>query len=226
MLLYYSSYMIGEKKNPPLTKEPYRISNEDEAMKIATIFQTKSKTAKDNLLQTNSVKKFYEAEPDLLFYIDEKQREEYFYVAKTGLWSPVIPGKLLFMLKSCYALHGTCNMLFNYIPKSNIKEVTASNFIAEDISISNIIKDYIDPVFNPLTENDWIVPHGTEYSDIYIQAKDRVLIAPNKIANIIKEDVASITVKGNTLLYNKSDISKMGGYLGLKNSVYDYRDLI
>ena len=226
MILEDYQYVIGTKKSAKLSKEPYR-AEKDIDLIVKEMFSTKSKTAMKNLEATNSANAFYKAEPDLCFYIEKERRDEYFYIMKSGMYSPVVPAKLLYMLQECFKQHGTYNMLFNFIPKKNIEEITAGNYLADEkLNIQTIIQQGFYKEFCPISEGNLIVPNYENF-DVYIKCSDRILIIPPKLRKEFDQiNIMDIKMSSQGLVINGMPLSQLGKYLGVYNCEYDYRNLI
>ncbi len=224
-LLDYYDVIMGNKKMDTLVKDIYRYEDGDDE-EASRLFQTISKTALSNLKSTNNAKSFYKAEPDLAACIPTSKRDEYFYIMKTGKYSKYVPAKFLFMLEECYKQHGTYNMLFKFIPSSNISEVTSDGYFGDDVKIIDVIQSF-DKTFIPLSVKNKIVKNG-DYYDIYIPKTDRVAVVPENVAKEINEkNLDAYSVLRNELVSDtKYPVCKLGGYLGIHSNTYDMRDLI
>lgn len=225
MILDYYDYIVGTKKSAPLKVEPYRCEKGEDKT-IQEIFRTKSKTALDNLSKTNSVNAFYKSEPDIALYVPKECRAEYFYVMKSGLYSTDVPAKLLYVLKECFEQHGTYNMLAKYVPEKLMEEMTAENFMLNGKTILDVIKEAFDPNFEPISHDRPLVKNEDNF-DLYVPDKDRILIIPPKIEKIISQmNYRDIKVTGSQIYCEGQLICRLGDFLGLYKSTYDYRDLV
>lgn len=218
-------YIFGKEYLAELKKEPYR-ANENTLKEVLDIF-SRGLFIKDNIEATDNFKAFYEAEPDIARMIEDEKKEEFFYAAKLGMCSPVIPAKYLFLLKKSYETYGTLNNIGFVLPKSNLKELFSKGTLAEGYTLEEVIRSLIQREYTPFRKGSYKNAIGEDSIELFLEKINRVAIVPEDIASrLTDDDIRLIEVKKGLLTLNGVNILSTNKYLGVSRKVYDLRCLI
>lgn len=223
----YAPYIKGELYMAPPEgyAEPYRATSSDLA-KWAKLLEEDS-ISKELFAHTEDSKEFFRVCTDIAHFVKPAEREEMFYSLKNGFTSPVVPAKLIYLVKKAYALHNIPNLIVRLLPEDYLNTVFTRSYISGGFTLMDVICNFCNKEYRPISSISLKVDYS-DFSEIYINETNMIACVPKDISELLKpEDIQYITVGTLGLkLSNNTYLANLAGYRGACNSIYDLRRLV
>lgn len=168
---------------------------------------------------------FMDFEPDISNMFPKTEREEMFYCLKNNGYSPNVPGKCIYLLKTLTAKYGSASLALKALPNAYLTILFQKNYL-EGCTVRDIIKSFADPEYEPFTPAKLRIQHK-DYDEIYVASEDMVALVPKDIsAKIADSDIPQIELGKKGLEVSGLELRFMANHYGAINSFYDLRELI
>lgn len=170
-------------------------------------------------------KDFLYLEPDIANIFPASEREEMFYCLKNGGYCNDVPAKCIYVLKTLFAKYGSVSLALKALNVNTFKVFFQKNYL-NDCTMRDVIKNFVDPDYEPLTETNMRIRHK-DYDEVLVLEQDMVALLPKVISGRLADtDLPKITMEQDGLAVDGLLLRFMGGYYGAVNSKYDYRGLV
>lgn len=164
-------------------------------------------------------------EPDVSQIFPVSEKEEMFYCLKNGGYSPTVPAKCLYVLKTLFKKYGSVSLALKSLNKDTFTVFFQKNYL-QDCCMRDVIKSCVDPDYEPFTPSRLRLCHDT-YDEILVCEKDMVALLPKSLsARLTDRDLGDITLTKEGLAIKGLILRIMGEYYGACNSIYDLRELV
>ena len=171
------------------------------------------------------VERYQDFEPDISNMFPKSEREEMFYCLKNNGYSPNVPGKCIYLLKTLTAKYGSASLALKALPNAYLTILFQKNYL-EGCTVRDVIKSFADPEYEPFTPAKLRIQHK-DYDEIYVASEDMVALVPKDIsAKIADSDIPQIELGKKGLEVSGLELRFMANHYGAINSFYDLRELI
>lgn len=168
---------------------------------------------------------FAELMPDIARVFPVSEREEMFYCLKNGGYSPAVPAKCIYILRTLFAKHGSVSLALKALGKDTITIFFQKNYL-DNCTLRDVIKSMVDPDYEPFTPARLRIQHK-DYDEVLVQSKDMVALLPKNLSmRLTEKDLEGIELTKDGLAVNGLLLRIMGEYYGACNSIYDLRRLV
>lgn len=220
----WGSVFVGNPKSEKSVR-PYRpnVSDMDRWLTLLAM----SDTATAVLHATESAAEFFRLETDLALLVPREEWSEFFYSLKNGFVSPNCPAQFLYFAKRIYDTYHICNLIGSMLPREVSLLVCKHNFFGAGYTARDVICNFVNEKFQPITQERLIVRCG-EWYEAYIPQTDMVAALPLSIGKLLTpEDLPRIRqIPGVGLTLSDKPLHTLGGYQGTVNSFYDLRGAV
>lgn len=222
-ILEQSPYILGIE-HTRTSVSPMRIDTEL-FNEIANMVE-RSYSAKDNLNNTVTPKKFFEVEEDIAYYVPRELQEDMFYSLKNGYLVDEAPAKVIFYMKEAYSKYSLPNLIFKQISDKDLQVFFQSNYLSPGFTYRDVICSLFNSDYTPLSDRERVVRYS-DFSEVYISRTDMVAAIPNQIVDkLSRSDIHKIDVDKNGLNIDGTYLRTLGGLYGASNSIYDLRECL
>lgn len=168
---------------------------------------------------------FMDFEPDIANMFPKSEREEMFYCLKNGGYSPDVPGKCIYLLKSLSQKYGSASLALKALPSAYQTILFQKNYL-NDCTVRDVIKSFVDKDYEPFSPSRLRLKHE-DYDEIYVTSEDMVALVPKDVSDKIMDvDIPSIKLGDRGLEVSGLKLRFLSGHYGAINSNYDLRELI
>lgn len=168
---------------------------------------------------------FAELMPDIARVFPVSEREEMFYCLKNGGYSPAVPAKCIYILRTLFKEHGSISLALKALSKDALTIFFQKNYL-DGCSLRDVIKSMVDPDYEPFTPARLRIQHK-DYDEVLVQSKDMVALLPKNLSmRLTEKDLEGIELTKDGLAVNGLLLRIMGEYYGACNSIYDLRRLV
>lgn len=186
---------------------------------------SESSTYSDTIDMIYNVKDFVYLHPDIANIFPASEKEEMFYCLKNGGYCEDVPAKCIFVFKTLFNWYGSASIALKCLTANTFKVFFQENYL-NNCTMRDVIKNFVDPDYEPLTESNLRIRHET-YDEVLVLSTDMVALLPKDISNILSDaDIAKIILGKNGLEIDGLLLRFMGGHYGACNSIYDLRRLV
>lgn len=184
-----------------------------------------SETFNVSIKYIESYQDFVMMEPDIGAQFPKSEREEIFYCLKNKGYSPAVPARCIYVMKTLYEKYGSASIALKALNKNLFTIFFQKNYM-DGYTMRDVIKTFCDPEYEPFTVSRLRVQHK-DYDEVYIASTDMVALLPKPISQRIQDvDIPKIIVTKYGLELDGYVLRQLAGYYGAVNSTYDLRGLI
>ena len=215
-------YIMGEVYTRD-RHEPSRFDN-----KIWAVVRTRvadSETFDYTIKNVQTCSDFMKLQPDIAEAIPRSLQEEMFYSLKLGFYSPEVPAKCIYIMKTLFEKHGSFSLALKALPVSTFNLFFQTRYFS-GVTMRDIAKTFCDPDFEPFSPSKLRLKHK-DYDEVYVASEDMVALLPKAISEKLTDtDLPRIVKEKTDLMIDGLKLRQMGQYFGAVNSTYDLRELI
>lgn len=215
-------YIMGEVYTRD-RHEPSRFDN-----KIWAVVRNRvadSETFDYTIKNVQTCSDFMKLQPDIAEAIPRSLQEEMFYSLKLGFYSPEVPAKCIYIMKTLFEKHGSFSLALKALPVSTFNLFFQTRYFS-GVTMRDIAKTFCDPDFEPFSPSKLRLKHK-DYDEVYVTSEDMVALLPKAISEKLTDtDLPRIVKEKTDLMIDGLKIRQMGQYFGAVNSTYDLRELI
>lgn len=184
-----------------------------------------SETYKDVIGVLDTAESFAIMETDVCRSMPKSEREEMFFCLKNGGYSPDVPAKCIYVLKTLFEKYGSVSLALKALPNHLFTIFFQKNYL-NGCCMRDVIKSLIDSDYEPFTSANLRIKHK-DYDEVYVLEQDMVALFPKDISNKLTDtDVSRISLDKRGLTVDGLVIRIMAGHYGAVNSIYDLRAVI
>lgn len=169
---------------------------------------------------------FFSMCQDLGNMYDKNKQKDLFYGAKLGYFYEGVPMVLVYSIRECLKEYPCGNLVMKRISVPLLNRAFSRGGL-NNATLYSIISDLLGYQYS-VVDNNHLIAHYNDFSEVYIPKEDMVAIVPNDLAEALTPDyIESLELYEDGLA--SPDGVKLGclaGYHGACNSFYDLRNLV
>jgi hypothetical protein len=143
-----------------------------------------SPTAIQILELTESANNFFDIERDLAVLVPKQQQLECFYALKNGFVAPNCPAQFIYLVKTIYSRYHIGNIIAPMLPRDVGKRLCASNYFGAGYTGVDVIRNFANEKFQPITPERLIVRCGDWY-EAFVPKHDAVIALPLDVGKML-----------------------------------------